>query len=176
MRRTAVMLVWSVVLAGAVVVSVAAAVGQLPVAEYPPPVKARAGGALAACPNPAGLERFSSTTAKTAVRIAGAYERVSVANDLRNSDPAWWPQVRDAWRSGKPPKEALKRVVYGAGEPLARNGYSVIVRFSCGGALVAKSLIVGIGPRQTHPPYCSACISRLFFVDRRGRALIYFLY
>jgi hypothetical protein len=176
MRRTVVMLAWSVVLAGAVGVAAAAAVGQFPVSVYPTPVKARAGGALAACPNPAGLERFDSTTTKAAVRIAGSYERISLANDLRNSDRAWWPQVRDAWRSGKPSKEALNRVVYGSGEPLARNGYSVIVRFSCGNALVAKSLIVGIGPRQTHPPYCDACISTLFFVDRRGRALIYYLY
>lgn len=84
--------------------------------------------------------------------------------------------MRHAWRSGKTPTEAQKRVVHGSAKPLARNAYSVIVGFSCGKALVTRSLVVDIGPPQTHPPHCNACISTLFFVDRRGRALIYYLY
>ncbi len=172
--RTLVMVLSFVGLASAL--SVAAAATGHPASVYPPPVKARAGGALAACPNPAGLERFNSTTTKLAIRIAGSYDRISLAHDLHGSDRAWWPQVREMWKSGKPSEEALHDVVYGSGEPLARNSYAVIVRFSCGQSLVAKSLTVGIGPRQSHPPYCEACISSMFFVDRRGQALIYYLY
>jgi hypothetical protein len=176
MRRAVVMLVWFVGIVSVVGVAAAAAASQFPVSVYPPPVKARAGSALTACPNPAGLERFNSRATKLAVRVAGTYQRISLAEDLRNSDRAWWPEVRHTWRSGKPSKEALNQVAYGSGSPLSNNSYSVIVRFSCGQSLVARSLVVGIGPRQTHPPYCSACISTLFFVDRRGRALIYYLY
>jgi hypothetical protein len=106
-RRAVVMLVWLVGIASVVGVAAAAAASQFPVSVYPPPVKARAGGALTACPNPAGLERFNSRSTKLAVRIAGTYERISLAEDLRNSDRAWWPEVRHTWRSGKPSKEAL---------------------------------------------------------------------
>ena len=174
MRRSIVMLLSCAGFAGAVGVAAAAAVR--PVSVHPPALKARVGGALAACPSQAGLERFNSSTAKLAVRIASSYNRISLAHDLRNSDRAWWPQVRDMWKSGKPSEEALHHVVYGSGEPLSKNSYTEIVRFACGQALAAKSLIVGIGPRQDHPPYCAACISSMFFLDRRGRALIYYLY
>ncbi len=173
MWRAFVMLFSSVALATG---AAAATARQFPVSVYPPPVKARAGGALAACPNPAGLERFNGTTTKLAVRIASSYGRISLAHDLRNSDRAWWSQVRHMWHSGKPSEEALHQVVYGSGEPLSKSPYAVIVRYSCGQSLVASSLTVRIGPRQTHPPYCEACISSMFFVDRRGRALIYYLY
>jgi hypothetical protein len=151
------------------------AAGRFPDSVYPPPVAARAGGALGACPNPAGLERFNAAAAKLAARIAGSYGRRSLSVDLRGSDRAWWPQVRRMWRSGKPGDGTLNQVVYGTrrGPDIA---YAAVVRYSCGAALTAKSLTVGVGPRQTRPPYCSACRSTLFFVDRRGRALLYYLY
>jgi hypothetical protein len=174
--RSLVMLVSSVALAGGFGAAAAAGALQFRVSVSPPPVTARAGGALAACPSPAGLERFNATTTKLAAQIASSYGRISLTHDLRDSDRAWRPQVRDTWRSGKPSEEALHRVVYGSGEPLSKSSYSVIVRFSCGQALVRKSLTVRIGPRQSHPPYCDACTSTVFFVDRRGRALIYYLY
>ncbi len=176
MRLARVMLISCVLLAGAVGVTAAVAARRFPTSVYPPPVRARAGGALHACPNPAGLERFNGATTKLAVEIASSYDRIGLAHDRRDSDRAWWPQVRDMWRSGKPSEEALHQVVYGSGEPLAKSSYSVIVRFSCGRSLVAKSLTVRIGPRQTHPPYCQACISSLFLVNRRGRALVYYVY
>jgi hypothetical protein len=70
---------------------------------------------------------------------------------------------------------AQARAIYGSGK-LSWSAYSVLVRSSCGRALVGNSLIVDVGPRQTHPPHCYACVSTLFFLDRRGRALSYYLY
>jgi len=58
-------------------------------------------------------------------------------------------------------------------EPASRSGYAIIVRYSCGEPLVAKSLLVTIGQRNAR---CDACRSQVFFIDRRGRALIYFVY
>jgi hypothetical protein len=173
MRPAVVLIACLVVTGSGVGVALASGVSPFPPSVYPPPVKARAGGALAACPNPAGLERFNGTSTKLAVKIAESYDLISRSVDLDHSDRAWWPQVRKMWRSRKPGKGVVTQEVYGSG-PAVKNPYSVIVRFSCGAKLVAKSLAVGAGPHQTHPPYCGDCISTLFFVSRRGRALIYY--
>jgi hypothetical protein len=97
---------------------------------------------------------------------------VSEAVDLRDSDRAWWPAVRAVWRSGKPGNGALNQVVDGS-EPLSRSGYAVFARAGCAEALVPESLLVVVGPRDQR---CAACRSQVFFVDRRGRALIYYIY
>ena len=171
-RFRSVWLPWVVATAGAVGVASAAPADRFPAAVYPPPVASR-GGALGACPNPAGLERFDPAATKLAVRIAGGYDHTSLAVDLRNSDRAWWPQVRRMWRSGKPGQGVDSQVVEGS-QPGPNIAFAVIVRYACGSTLLAKSLTVGIGPRYRHG--CDACVSSLFFVDRRGRALIYYLY
>ncbi len=159
---------------GGIGVAAATGSGSFPSGTYPAPVASH-GGALTACPNAAGLEAFDNKTAGLAVRIASNYDRTSLANDLRHSDRAWWPQVRQMWRSQKPVNGVVNQAVYRSG-PAESTAYSVIVRFSCGAGLIAKSLTVGIGPHQTRSMHCSACVSTLFFVDRRGRPLIYYLY
>jgi hypothetical protein len=149
----------------------AAAASQFPASIYPAPVNSRGGG-LDACPNPSGLVSFTAATTKRAVQIASSYDRISLAVDLRNSDRAWWPQVRALWRPGKPEQGAANQVVDGSslGSKIAYRG---VVRHSCGSALVTKSLTVYLAPRQRHG--CDACVASVFVIDRRGRALIYWL-
>lgn len=77
------------------------------------------------------------------------------------------------WRSGESGQGVDSQVVEGS-QPGPHIAFAVIVRYACGSKLLAKSLTVGIGPRYRHG--CDACVSSLFFVDRRGRALIYYLY
>jgi hypothetical protein len=169
MRRSSVaVLISATVLTG---VATAIASSGFPSAIYPRPAHSR-GGALSACPNPAGLELPTRAVTRAAVRAAGRYGRLSEAVDLRASDRAWWPQVRNLWHTGRPAKGAVNQVVDGVA-PLARSGYAVIVRFSCESSLVSKSLQVVVGPRRMH---CEACRSQLFFADRRGRALLYYVY
>jgi hypothetical protein len=151
-------------------VATAAASGTFPSSIYPPPVRGR--GAVSPCPNPAGLERFTRPVRRAAVASASRYDRVSEAVDLRASDRAWWPHVRHMWRTGKPGTGFENQVVEGS-EGLRRSAYAVIVRFSCGRSLVSLSLQVGIGP---HDMNCDACRSQLWFVDRRGHALLYYVY
>jgi hypothetical protein len=156
--------------AGAGVASGAAASSGFPPLIYPPPVHGR--GAVSSCPNPEGLDPFTASVTSAAVESASRYDRVSEAVDLRASDRAWWPQVRTLWHTGKPAKGAANQVVDGS-EPLDRSGYAVIARFSCGKSLVSRSLQVTIGPRHMR---CDACRSQLWFVDRRGHALLYYVY
>ena len=165
----------AIVAAGAVLAAPALASNTYPPSVYPPPVPSR-GGALAACPNPAGLESFNIAATATATVLARGYARISEATDLRDADRAWWPQVRRMWRGRRtPPGEGVGMGIYRAG-PAARSAYPVIVKFSCGQSLVARSLVVSVGARQTHPPYCGDCVSQLFFVDRRGHTLIYYVH
>lgn len=142
---------------------------------YPPPVRSM-GGALEACPNPAGLERFTEGARNAARRDALRYGRVSLAVDLADSDRAWQPSVRAMWASASTrpaPGSTVVRKVQNA----TSNGYRVIVRRSCGQALVRRSLTVTVGPTPVPgTPPCEACAENMFFVDRRGHALIYFVY
>lgn len=156
-------------------VSAVAAAGEAP-SVYPPPVGSM-GGALTACPNPVGLERFTAGTRTAARRAALRYGRVSLAVDLADSDRAWQPSVRAMWKgiTGTPPGTGgeLVRKVQNA----SANGYRVIVGRSCGQALVRRSLIVTVGPRPVPgTPPCEACAESVFFVARHGHALIYFVY
>ena len=156
--------------------TVADASGSFPPSIYPAPVNSR-GGALATCPNPAGLQAFTTAGQVSAVKIARSYLLISEATDLRNSDRAWWPQARHVWSKRTSSTGATSEVtaIYGS-ELASRSDYAVIVRFSCGQALVSKSLLVGVGPRQTHPPRCGDCVSQVFLLDRRGHALIYYIH
>jgi hypothetical protein len=165
-------------LAVAVIAGAAAAHGSnvFPASIYPPPVTAVHGHALALCPSPVGLEPFTSKATTLALQAAASYDRRNVETDLRNSDRAWWSHVRRMWRTGRPGKEVVNRVVLGS-EPAAKSGFAVFVRPACGAPNLRRSLMVTVGPSQAGPgPHCSACNSNLFFIERRGRPLIYFLY
>ncbi|MGH2849779.1 MAG: hypothetical protein ACRDLP_04105, partial [Solirubrobacteraceae bacterium] len=146
----------------------AATPGGFPPAIYPPPVHSR--GALPACPNPAGLEPINRELTSAAVASARRYDHTSQALDLRASDRAWWPQVRSMWHAGRP---QLGHEIVDGSEPLGRSAYSTIVRSSCGSSLVSRSTIVVVGPPHAR---CAACRTHLFFLGRRGRALLYYLY
>jgi len=77
------------------------------------------------------------------------------------------------WRRRGQLAKGLENQVVDGSEPLDRSGYAVIAKFSCGQSLVSKSLQVTIGPRRAR---CDACRSQMWFVDRRGHALLYYVY
>jgi hypothetical protein len=161
--------VWLVVSMGAGGLAVTAAATEFSASVYPPPVASRGGG-LAACPNPAGLERFNSTSRKVAVHVAGSYGRVSLTFDLQHSDRAWWPTVRQMWRLAEPGKWLSFQIVRGSalGPHMFQSG---VARYSCGSTLVMESLDVVVGPRNLHNSSDSTV--SLVFIDRRGRTLVY---
>jgi hypothetical protein len=165
-------LVWLVVVISWGGLAAMAAATQFSASVYPPPVASR-GGALAACPNPAGLERFNSTSRKLAVKDAGSYGRVSLAFDLRHSDRAWWPTLRQMWRSANPGRWLSLQIVRGSvlGPHMFQSG---VARYSCGSTLVADSLDVVVGPRNLHNSNDSTV--SLVFIDRRGRTLVYWVH
>ena len=147
-----------------------------PSALYPPPLKAAPGHGLALCPSHRGLEAFTASSGRAALEAAGSYDRRSLETDLDNSDPAWWPDVRVMWRSGRPQSGLVNHTVVGS-VPATRSGFAAFLAPACGDWTLERSLVVTIGPRQSgRGPHCVACNSQLFFIDRDGRALIYYLY
>jgi hypothetical protein len=141
--------------------------------DYPPPVRSR-GGALRLCPRAAGLVPFTAGARAAARSSSLSYGRVSLSRDLADSDRAWQPSVRAMWHghpSGASQDVRIRGVSGGDATP-----YRVIVHRSCGGGLISRSLAVAVGPlTQPGEAECDAC-AETFFVDRRGRALIYFVY
>ncbi len=177
MRRVVVMLVWSLALLGAVGVAVAATASEFPVSVHLPPVKARSRGALEYCPNREGRARFTRAARTSARAVVEDYGRISLAHDLADTDRSWQAEVRAMWvgkAASRAPQSTTRVVDVTAA---SANAYSVIVRYACGGALVRHSLTVTSAPKQTpREPLCQACRTTFFLIDRRGRALIYFVY
>lgn len=166
----------AVSVAVAATAATASASSGFPASIYPPAVAAVPGHALALCPSRRGLEPFGPTATTLALQAAGSYDRRNLETDLRNSDRAWWPDVRQMWHTGHPEGGLSNSVVLGS-EPTARSGFAVFMGPACGAFTLNRSLMVTVGPSHAGPgPHCAACNSHLFFVDRRGRPLIYFLY
>ena len=144
-------------------------------ALHPSPVEPRPGHAVALCPNPSGLEVFTSVALQRAAREADAYGRRSLAADLANTDRAWWPHVHALWKTQTARKHKADVVV--GSEPATRSGFAVFLRPACGAATLRQTLMVTVGPSQAGPgPHCDACNAHLFYVARRGRPLLWFVY
>ena len=144
-------------------------------ALHPPPVTANPGHAVALCPDPRSLQLFTSVAKRRAAREADAYGRRSLALDLANADQAWWPHVRALWKTRAARKHS-SYVVLGS-EPATRSGFAVFLRPACGTSTLQRTLMVTVGPSQAGPgPHCDACNVHLFYVERRGRPLLWFIY
>lgn len=164
---------WACAVLGAVLIASSASASQ-PVraaagSKYqPPPVKSK-GGALALCPNPRGLEKFSAGVVRLAMEDALSYGTKSLESDLGHSDRAWWPEVRRLWQSTAN-RKGLKNQRVDGRQMGVHIAYASVVRASCGLGLVIKSLSIGVGPR---PSDCNDCVASMFFVDRLGRPFVY---
>jgi hypothetical protein len=143
-----------------------AATATFPTRYYPAPVASK-GGALSRCPSPTGLEPFSSATVKAAGLAAASYTSVNETAALALSDQAYWPQVRKIWTNRSFVANSQTVV---SSEPLAKSGYRAVVRGSCGKSLVPLTQLV---ITETKGSKCIACQSRMFFLNRRGRVLVY---
>ena len=159
----------------AALASVSAAGAKQPDALHPPVVRARPGHAVALCPNPGGLQGFTSVARQRARREAHTYGSRSLAADLANTDRAWWPHVRALWKS-QPARKRRTDVVAGT-ESATRSGFAVFLRPACGSVTLERTLMVTVGPSQAGPgPHCSACNAHFFYVERRGRPMLWFIY
>jgi hypothetical protein len=143
-----------------------AATATFPTRYYPAPVASK-GGALSQCPSPAGLEPFSAASVKAAKLAAASYPSVNETAALALSDQANWPQVQRIWTNSSfaPNSQTVM-----SSEPLAKSAYGAVVRGSCGQALVPLTQLVITGTKGSK---CIACQSRMFFLNRRGRVLVY---
>jgi hypothetical protein len=152
------------------------AAARLSPSVYPAPVPVVHTGALSSCPNPRGLVPFTPTAVHAAAFEAGDYLRVSLAAERRASDRSFWSSIQ--------PRTAGSRQVSWDG-PFAAEPASgatgpghLIIGHACGAPLLRRTETVEIVPLQAddQPQTCLACRTRLFYIDRLGHALLYFVY
>ncbi len=122
-------------------------------------------GMTTGCPSPAGLQRFDATARKAAVRSAEVIDIAPFDRGLTLSDPSWWSgyytdQIDGRYGIGR-------HHVYTVG-PASADPYSAALVRRCGAALVHDSLAIVVG-RGVY----SDQVSHMFFLDRNGRALLY---
>ena len=122
-------------------------------------------GMTTGCPSPAGLRAFDSAAREQAVRAAEVVDMPPFDRGLRLTDPSWWAgfytdQIDGRYGIGR-------HHVYIVG-PAAADPYSGAVSRRCGASLVDRSLAVVVG-RGVY----SDQVSHMYFLDRNGRALLY---
>jgi len=124
-----------------------------------------AGYRASTCPSLAELRRFDAAATKAAVRAAQVIDIPPFTRGLRLSDPSWWPGFYTDQIDGQ--YEVGRHHVYTVG-PASADPYSGAVARRCGGPLVRDSLAIVVG-RGVY----SDQVSHMFFLDRNGRALLY---
>ena len=122
-------------------------------------------GMTTGCPSPAGLRSFDAAVQKAAIRAAQVVDMPPFDRGLALSDPSWWSGLYTDQIDGR----------YGIGRhhlytvgPASADPYSAALVARCGAALVHESLAIVVG-RGVY----SDQVSHMFFLDRNGRALLY---
>ena len=122
-------------------------------------------GMTTGCPSPTGLRSFDAAAEKAAIRAAQVVDIPPFDRGLRVSDPSWWrgfytDQIDGRYGIGR-------HHVYTVG-PASADLYSAALVRRCGAALVRRSIAIVVG-RGVY----SDQVSHMFFLDRNGRALLY---
>jgi hypothetical protein len=128
--------------------------------------------ALLVCPSSKGLAPFTARTKTAADQEAATFDRLSLKADLHVSDQSWWPQVREMWKAQQASPELQLSGTVRPGVPLAQTAYSVLIPTKCGRKLGEDSLMVTFLPLRQP----TSTGTELFFRDRDGRVLVYFVY
>ncbi len=122
-------------------------------------------GMTTGCPAPTGLQSFDATARKAAVRSAEVIDITPFDRGLTLSDPSWWSGFYTDQIDGR--YGVGRHHVYTVG-PASADPYSAALVRRCGATLVRRSLAIVVG----HGVY-SDQVSHMFFLDRNGRALLY---
>ncbi|HXR10957.1 MAG TPA: hypothetical protein VN770_01570 [Gaiellaceae bacterium] len=123
------------------------------------------GPAATSCPAPSGLQPFDAAERSAAVAAAKVVDIAPFDRGLQLTDRSWWSgfytdQIDGQYGVGR-------HHVYTVG-PAAADPYSGAVARRCGAALVHDSLAIVVGPGVY-----SDQVSHMYFLDRDGRALLY---
>jgi hypothetical protein len=139
--------------------------------DSPSPAAPNSG--LSQCPSPNGLEPFDAEATQGAVAEAGSYGHDSESSDLANSDPSWQAQVHASWSQNGASND---KIVVGSPRSADSLDAAMIIRHACGDNLVTESIAVPVRPQSANTTGCNACAYTVFFVNRGGQPLVYFVY
>lgn len=124
-----------------------------------------AGYRATTCPSSAGLRPFDAAAQKAAVGAAKVVDIPPFARGLRVTDPSWWPGLYTDQLDGR--YQIGRHHAYSVG-PASADPYSGALVRRCGASLVARSVAVVVG-RGVY----SGQVSHMYFLDRGGRALLF---
>jgi hypothetical protein len=119
------------------------------------------------------LEPFDAEATQGAVAEAGSYGHDSESSDLANSDPSWQAQVHASWSQNGASND---KIVVGSPRSADSLDAAMIIRHACGDNLVTESIAVPVRPQSANTTGCNACAYTVFFVNRGGQPLVYFVY
>jgi hypothetical protein len=144
---------------------------------YPSPIPARPSSALTQCPNPKGLVAFTPASITLAVRETSQMTVGEQPATKLETDPSFWSSLvtLNSRRTTKstsqyPRQEVIKGVPSAPG--------ATIVAFSCGKDLVLKTEVIFVVPLTSAGvrANCNACTAQYYYIDRRGHALLYWVF
>jgi len=144
---------------------------------YPRPVPAKKSSVLTECPNPTGLTAFTTTTSARALRATSQMALGGQRATQQMTDPSFWSSLATLNpRSVVTPSPQYRRQEVVKGIPSAPG--ASIVAASCGEELLAKTQVIyampitSMGARTN----CNDCTAHYYFIDRRGHALLYWVF
>jgi hypothetical protein len=157
---------------------------DFPRSVYPAAASWPAWGGPDGCASIEGVRAPRAGATAAALRLLSHYGDLNKTEDLRLSDRAEWPVVRETWSHGYKPaatRPLQMNDVYGA--PASRSPYAGLVRRWCGKTLLRRSWWIAVCPRastKTTTP-CSrrwqtALTGHFLLINRRGHWLVWFNY
>jgi hypothetical protein len=154
--------------------------GDFPASVYPSPVSFPNWGPPSGCPSLEGVETPVVAAWRDALPVLSRFGTVSEHEDLRLSDRALWPVVRENWSRGSPPspRRRLQPEDVVAG-PASRSLESGLIARNCGQPTLARSVWIAVCPasRQTRCKLSNqpALIEHYLLLRRRHRWLVWWM-
>jgi hypothetical protein len=124
-----------------------------------------AGYRASACPSTAGVQPFDRAARAAAMKTARWIDMYRFDRALKATDPSWWSGYYTDQIDGL--YEGSWHRIYVV-QPASADPYSGAVAQRCGSTLLSDSLAIVVGPGVY-----SDQVSHMFFLDRGGRALLY---
>lgn len=144
---------------------------------YPSPVAGAPHEYLAQCPNPKGLESFSSAAIRQAVAVTKDFSTAGLNMKKSESDPSFWATLSTT-KFGPGSNPGFSAFTAQAARALRGGPAYFLIKNSCGAQLIHETQAVVLIPLRSNgqEQSCEACRTGFYFIDRMGHPLLYFTF
>lgn len=169
----------SLIAAVALALGLCAVVGAatpFPASIYPKPAKFPNWGLPNGCASLSGVRAPGRGAVGDAFPTLARFGRISRRTDLRLSDRALWPLVRQSWAHGAPAPEPLRRADIVRSGLGPRSPYAGLIRRNCGRAILVRSIWIAACGGGAGASCTAATTAHFLLIERRRRWLVWFVY